>query len=163
MELSFTQATGDVTVRVERAEDGYSATILRPGLAPVTYQVEAAMPQPGRLILSLGERRVQAFVARDGNVRYVAMGGHSWKLEPPQPVGRKREAGGGSLTATMPGKVLDVLVEPGQEVEAGTPLVVLEAMKMELRVTAPGAGVVGRIFVSPGDVVERGQILVELA
>jgi biotin carboxyl carrier protein len=63
----------------------------------------------------------------------------------------------------MPGKVLDVLVENGQEVEAGATLVLLEAMKMELRITAPQAGTVQHVFVEPGEIVDQGQSLVEIA
>ncbi len=76
---------------------------------------------------------------------------------------RADAAGSGSLTAAMPGKVLDVLVTAGQEVAAGAALLLLEAMKMELRITAPGAGVVKQVHVQAGDVVEQGQRLVELA
>jgi len=54
------------------------------------------------------------------------------------------------------------LVQEGQEVEAGAPLVLLEAMKMELRITAPNAGVVRSVSVSAGEIVDQGQELVSL-
>jgi methylmalonyl-CoA carboxyltransferase 1.3S subunit len=53
-------------------------------------------------------------------------------------------------------------VSEGDTVERGQTLVILEAMKMELRVTAPEAGRVKRLLVQMGDVVERGQALVEI-
>jgi biotin carboxyl carrier protein len=62
----------------------------------------------------------------------------------------------------MPGTVLRVNVHDGQEVAAGEPLVVLEAMKMELAVPAPAAGTVTAVLVAAGDLVARGQALVEL-
>jgi biotin carboxyl carrier protein len=64
------------------------------------------------------------------------------------------------VKAPMPGLVLDVLVEAGQEVEKDTPLIILEAMKMEnvLKATAPG--VVDSIQVKQKDAVEKGQILI---
>jgi acetyl/propionyl-CoA carboxylase alpha subunit len=71
-------------------------------------------------------------------------------------------AADGSLHAPMPGTVLRVGVEEGQEVVAGEPLVVLEAMKMELAVPAPVAGTVTAVLVAAGDLVARGQALVEL-
>ena len=61
--------------------------------------------------------------------------------------------------APMPGLVLDVLVEAGQSVEAGTPLLVLEAMKMENVLKAEGAGTVRQIEVKKGQAVEKRQVL----
>jgi acetyl/propionyl-CoA carboxylase alpha subunit len=71
-------------------------------------------------------------------------------------------AADGSLHAPMPGTVLRVDVREGQEVAAGEPLVVLEAMKMELAVSAPADGTVTAVLVAAGDLVARGQALVEL-
>jgi biotin carboxyl carrier protein len=62
----------------------------------------------------------------------------------------------------MPGLVTKVLVSGGERVVAGTGLVVLEAMKMENQLTAPGKGVVRRVAVQAGQTVEKGQVLVEL-
>ena len=62
----------------------------------------------------------------------------------------------------MDGLVTSVLAREGDQVRAGTPLVVLEAMKMEIRLVAPFAGRVKRVTCAPGDVVERGRVLVEL-
>jgi pyruvate carboxylase subunit B len=67
-----------------------------------------------------------------------------------------------SVRAPMPGLVVRVLVEAGQEVSAGTGIAVLEAMKMENELKAPGAGVVGAVRVAAGEPVEKGQVLVEL-
>jgi 3-methylcrotonyl-CoA carboxylase alpha subunit len=71
-------------------------------------------------------------------------------------------AADGSLHAPMPGTVLRVDVREGQDVAAGEPLVVLEAMKMELAVSAPADGTVTAVLVAAGDLVARGQALVEL-
>ncbi|RMF76124.1 MAG: biotin/lipoyl-binding protein, partial [Acidobacteria bacterium] len=59
----------------------------------------------------------------------------------------------------MPGRVVKLLVEAGQEVAEGQGLLVLEAMKMENEVTAPRAGTVERLPVAAGDAVEGGQLL----
>ncbi len=67
------------------------------------------------------------------------------------------------VTAPMPGSVLAVRVKPGDEVEAGQVLLVLEAMKMENAVAAPAAGRVARVLVAPGGQVQRGETLIELA
>ncbi len=66
------------------------------------------------------------------------------------------------LKAPMPGLVLDILVKEGDAFEKGTPLLILEAMKMENIIKATGDGVVKSIGVSKSDAVEKGQILLEL-
>ncbi|MFN3769739.1 MAG: urea carboxylase [Ectopseudomonas guguanensis] len=66
------------------------------------------------------------------------------------------------VAAEMSGSVWKVLVEPGQHVEAGTPLLVVEAMKMELAVTAPVAGTVKSLRCAPGKAVTPGDALLLL-
>jgi len=65
----------------------------------------------------------------------------------------------GGLTAPMPGLVVRVLVQAGDLVEAGRPLLVMEAMKMEHTILNPHDGVVQSVAVSEGDQVERGAVL----
>ena len=66
------------------------------------------------------------------------------------------------VAAEMSGSVWKVLVEPGQYVEAGTPLLVVEAMKMELAVTAPVAGTIKSLRCTPGKAVTPGDALLLL-
>jgi biotin carboxyl carrier protein len=63
----------------------------------------------------------------------------------------------------MPGRVVKVLVEPGQEVRKGAGILILEAMKMQNEIQAPVDGVIDRIFVEPGSTVESGGDLVHIA
>jgi methylmalonyl-CoA carboxyltransferase small subunit len=70
--------------------------------------------------------------------------------------------GGVPCKSPVNGVVVKVVVEVGQEIEAGAPLVVLEAMKMQTSVTAPASGTVSRVHVKPTDTVKRDQVLVEL-
>jgi len=65
------------------------------------------------------------------------------------------------VKAPMPGLVLNVLVEAGQEVKKGDKLLVLEAMKMENIIKAAGDGKVARIAVDKGQAVDKNQTLVE--
>mgnify|MGYP001076071814 CR=1 FL=1 len=67
----------------------------------------------------------------------------------------------GGLEAPMPGKVIALLVEPGVSVEKGTPLMILEAMKMEHAIAAPAAGIVRSFRFAVGDQVSDGAELVE--
>jgi biotin carboxyl carrier protein len=77
-------------------------------------------------------------------------------------VSAAREAGPSRLMAPIPGKVVAIKVDPGSEVEAGQPLIVLEAMKMENELAADHSGRVTQVHVAVGDTVEGGQLLVEL-
>jgi pyruvate carboxylase subunit B len=73
------------------------------------------------------------------------------------------KSGPAPLLAPMPGLVVRINVRPGDQVQAGQPLVVMEAMKMENELRSTSAGVVKAISVQPGAVVEKGSVLVELA
>ena len=68
----------------------------------------------------------------------------------------------GGLTAPMNGSIVRVLVAPGQPVEAGAALVVLEAMKMEHSIRAPQAGTVKAVYCAEGELIAEGSVLVEL-
>ncbi|MCU7647485.1 acetyl/propionyl/methylcrotonyl-CoA carboxylase subunit alpha [Pseudomonas piscis] len=68
----------------------------------------------------------------------------------------------GGLTAPMNGSIVRILVEAGQQVEAGAQLVVLEAMKMEHSIRAPHAGIIKALYCQEGEMVSEGSALVEL-
>jgi biotin carboxyl carrier protein len=67
------------------------------------------------------------------------------------------------VRAPIPGRIVSVRVSEGDAVESGTPLVTLEAMKMENVVRAPRAGTIGRVAVATDQTVELGDTLLELA
>ena len=68
-----------------------------------------------------------------------------------------------SVVSPMPGKLVKLLVEPGQPVKAGEPLLVLEAMKMEHTLRAPADAVVEKTFGREGEVVAQRAVLVSFA
>ena len=63
----------------------------------------------------------------------------------------------------MPGKVVRVVANPGDSVNEGDPILVLEAMKMEMEVTAPVGGTIASVNVSAGDQVGTGDVLAAIA
>lgn len=67
-----------------------------------------------------------------------------------------------NIKAPMPGLILDILVEPGQAIEKGTQLLILEAMKMENVLKSEGEGIVKSIEIKKGAAVDKGQILIEM-
>ncbi len=86
--------------------------------------------------------------------------GHVAIGRPALPVGAD---GSGEITAPMPGTITSVEVAPGQRVEAGQVVCVLEAMKMKNPIRAVRDGVVAQVAVSPGQTVGHGDLLVRLA
>jgi biotin carboxyl carrier protein len=149
-----------VTINLERHPDGsYTATI-----GERIYPVQAQPLNEGGWLLGIGHERFVVYSAAEGNTRFLSLEGQDYTLTVPDTRSqrRKRAAGGGDLTAQMPGQVVDVLVAEGDAVERGQTLVILEAMKMEIRVSAPGDGRVKRLLAHKGDVVERGQLLLEI-
>ncbi len=77
------------------------------------------------------------------------------------PITRTRK-GDGRVKAPIPGQVTQVLVKPGQTVQAGQALLLLEAMKMENEIRAPRQGTIRALHVSPGQTVSLHQVLVEI-
>lgn len=97
---------------------------------------------------------------------WLSANGCTYRLERPAP--RQARAAGATaaadaLRAPMPAQVRDVQVAEGETVAEGQTLLLLEAMKMEIRVQAPRAGRVARLLAKEGDTVERDQVIVELA
>ena len=80
----------------------------------------------------------------------------------PKPESLDAKVDGNSIKALMPGKVLKVLVSENEEVESGTPLLVIESMKMENIISSNKSGKVGTIYVKVDDNVQYDQPLVEI-
>ncbi|HEY3061289.1 MAG TPA: biotin/lipoyl-containing protein [Chloroflexota bacterium] len=121
--------------------------------------------------LALGPRRYEVMAARSPDGVAVAIAGVSYRAEVLDETHARlasvAAARGGShgrrdLKAPMPGLVVKVLVEPGQVVAAGQPLVVLQAMKMENELSLPRGGTVSTVGVAAGQTVEAGQVLASI-
>jgi 3-methylcrotonyl-CoA carboxylase alpha subunit len=107
-------------------------------------------------------RRLRAI--RQGDTLYLHYAGELHtvtRFDPIAAVDASHQQHGG-LTAPMNGSIVRVLVGAGQQVEAGTALVVLEAMKMEHSIRAPQAGTVKALYCREGEMVSEGAVLVEL-
>lgn len=148
-------------VSVER-----EANLFRVIVGDVVYEVVVIQYHDGKLDFEIDNRRLRVYLARNDSHRYIAMAGEAWSLErvdPEQQRSTARIASEiGSLEATMPGLVLDVSVAEEDWVQRGDTLILLEAMKMELRIASPCAGRVRKIHCEAGQVVQRGQTLVEI-
>ncbi len=154
---------------------------LRIGAAGTTYLIE--VPREGPLEVegssapvvatrvdqttfhvTVDGRRVLAHVAVRDEEIWAFADGRAFKLDlaPDHPAPRGASGLASSLDAPMPATVVTVLVEPGQTVQRGQTLVVLEAMKMELALRAPRDGTVDEVVCQEGDLVQPGVPLVTL-
>ncbi|MBU1362323.1 MAG: acetyl/propionyl/methylcrotonyl-CoA carboxylase subunit alpha [Gammaproteobacteria bacterium] len=116
-----------------------------------------------RFAVELDDRRMIASVVAVDEKRSIFLNGSTYSLLRDDPLHLVEAGGaqGGGLTAPMPGKVVALLAQPGQKVEKGAPLLILEAMKMEHTITAPAAGTVKTFCYAAGEQVADGAELVE--
>lgn len=108
----------------------------------------------------VGGKRV--WVARTSAGIEAWCDGQVWRFRKTEESRKKAGKGQADIVSPMTGKVRQVLVKAGSKVEAGAVLVIVEAMKMEYRVTAPQAGIVIAVKVKDGDLVEMGQVLADV-
>jgi len=115
------------------------------------------------LLVRLDARAFRARVVRDGADWHVYRDGeHRVLTLQAEHAAEDVDATTGSLAAPMPGKVIQLLVSPGEHVAKGAPLLVLEAMKMEHTIAAPHDGEVKEIFYRAGEQVAEGAELLRL-
>jgi 3-methylcrotonyl-CoA carboxylase alpha subunit len=145
-----------VTLRVDG--DGFEMMAPVPGAA-----IRGGVDADGRLAADIDGRRISAGVAfnEDTVTLFLPDGPFVARRIDPLAAAGEMDDAGGRLTAPMPGKIVSVHVSDGETVERGTPLVVLEAMKMEHTIAAPSDGVVSAVHYQAGDLVEEGADLLE--
>ncbi len=147
-------------ITIERKGEDFQATV-----QGEQYALELLDSRPGQLSLRLDGRPMTLYWAEQNGERWVSVDGCTYKLERPSRKSARGhgEAGGGaSVRAPMPAQVRAVQAAEGDTVAKGDTLLLLEAMKMEIRVKAPSAGQVRRVLVQEGQAVEKEQILVEI-
>ena len=157
--LRFRDGDQETAVTVHY-RDGHYLMDLPGGTAAVRGEFDA----DGAMIAEIAGSRVRATAVRQGEALTIFVRGFSHNLIVVDRLAASaaHDAGAGRLTAPMPGKIIEIMTDDGAAVEAGTPLLVLEAMKMEHTITAPAAGTVRRVCFAVGDQVEEGAELVEI-
>jgi 3-methylcrotonyl-CoA carboxylase alpha subunit len=162
---------------------GHQELIFRDG---AEERVVCARSQAGSWLLQFGDRAIHAQGERradaalsivldgvqkkltlldHGAETAVFLDGESWRLTEIDSLAARagEDPTAGRLTAPMPGRVTQLMVQRGTSVRRGQPLMVIEAMKMEHTVTAPADGVVEAVRFGPGELVEEGAELITLA
>ena len=156
------------TERVVIERDGSHYTIR---IGPREHRVDMRALGPFvRSLLVDGESHETAVWRNGDGVWHVGWRGRPHRIELVDPLTHLAEEAHGDagrkgrqvITAYMPGRVVVVSVAEGDGVEPGTPLVVLEAMKMQNEIQAERAGTVRKLHVAPGQAVEGGDPLLEI-
>jgi acetyl-CoA/propionyl-CoA carboxylase biotin carboxyl carrier protein len=161
MKLTFEYNNEAISIDLAPSGKSYRARI-----GQQTFDVEVRRAREGKLELLIDGKRITAYVSAEHAKRWVSIDGRTIALTRSSGTRRGGHAGhppAGTLTAPMPGQVRVVNVSEGEAVTPGQTLLVLEAMKMEIRIQAPMGGVVKKLLVKQGQTVEREQMLVEIA
>jgi len=167
MELIVRHGSRQEQVRIERTAEGYRVEV-----GDQVYDLDATIARGElRSLLHQGQHYEVAVHATGAGKYWVSNQGAGSQVELMDPLthlalssSAAAASGAGQVVeAYMPGRVVKILVEEGQEVQAGEGLVVLEAMKMENEIQAESAGTVTKILVEEGQAVEGGDPMIELA
>jgi len=127
--------------------------------------VDAILVRPDVLSIRIGNIAYEAKLERVANELHVWVGNSRFAVEVSDPRslrGRTRagdDHGPRKIAAPMPGKVVRILVSPGEEVAAGAGIAVVEAMKMQNEIKSPKKGVVQKVLVGEGAAVNAGDVL----
>ncbi len=156
--LGFKEGDSVVELHVRYVGEAWRIT-----LNGETTEARGRKLEGDRFAVELDDRRLLASLVAMEDKRHVFLNGATYLLQRDDPLHLVEAGGaqGGGLTAPMPGKVVALLAQPGQTVDKGTPLLILEAMKMEHTITAPAAGVVKAFCYAAGEQVSDGAALVE--
>jgi biotin carboxyl carrier protein len=154
------------SLRIEVVPGGYRVTV-----GSSTYEVGRVVTGENRASLIVDGNQFEVVTLSSEPGRYHVSGDHGStsvevadRLTHLAQVGREGNGGrrASQVTAYMPGRVVAILAAEGVHLEAGTGVVVLEAMKMENEIQIEHAGVVKRLAVEVGQAVEAGDLLFEL-
>ena len=170
MEIRLRHGARTLAVRLEEIGDEIAATLDDAAHRIGRLAVGARTTGPGgaavhEVTLEIDGRGHRALVARTRDRVLVSLGGrvHAFETGDASRDASSHGTRSGRVTAPMPGKIVTVLVAVGDVVEVGTPLVVMEAMKMESTLTAEVGGRVTQVAAVPGTVVDGDALLVEIA
>jgi biotin carboxyl carrier protein len=129
-------------------------------------EIEAHLLRPGVLSLVIEGRAYRVVLEDDPDEPAIHLAGrrHAYRIDDPRSLKARRAHAQGHdgprpIKASMPGRVVRILAQPGDTVEVNQGVVVIEAMKMQNELKSPKAGKVAVLRVSPGDTVAAGEIL----
>jgi len=137
--------------------------LFRVSVGDSAYDVSAEFIGQEEILLNIDGRIFNVIVHSNSLSHSVFVNGRLFRIEKRSALKILREEKGRQkkrdVKITMPGRVVQVLAAPGDEVQEGQPILVLEAMKMQNEIKAPQAGKIARVCFRAGDYVEASSIL----
>lgn len=130
------------------------------------FNLEILDVQPGIINLQFEGQPITLYWANQDGFKWISLNGCTYRLETPAPKTTRRSgerALEDSVRSPMPAQVRAIQVSEGVWVEKGQTLLLLEAMKMEIRIQAPRSGRIVRLPVQEGQPVDRDQVLIEIS
>jgi biotin carboxyl carrier protein len=159
--------SGDLTYRGVRlaAKLARAAGTVKLALDGVDHEFALVELGPNRWLLNSSHGQLPARAVRDKDRLLVWLSGRTFEFQVTTGDSAADEASGGGddqARAPMPGTLIKLMVKPGDAVEQGQVLAILEAMKMEHQIRAPRAGVVDEIAGTVGSIIDAGALVVSL-
>jgi 3-methylcrotonyl-CoA carboxylase alpha subunit len=156
--MTFEEGNTEHALKVEYRQGSYGMSANGSALT-----VTGQWSDDGTLHGVVDGERFTATVIEDRGLTYVFLHGrkYTFRFRDPLDISAEAHRSESSLLAPMPGRVIAQLVAPGTRVERGTPLMILEAMKMECTIHAPSQGRVARFHFQAGDQVNEGVELLQ--
>jgi biotin carboxyl carrier protein len=154
---------GEKRVEIERVGHTYVGSIDgKPFIADVRM-----VDGPSVMSLIIDKKCYEVIIGSAGRTTLVSTGGDEFEIEIQDELERRSTSSAAhapdleveEVRAPMPGVIVSIEVEPGQEVAAGTPVIIVEAMKMQNEISTVAGGKVKQVFVRAGDIVESKQTL----
>jgi biotin carboxyl carrier protein len=164
MEFEYTVEGVLRKIAVEK-KDG--AFVVRDGDS--AFEADIVSVSDAEIMFRVGGRTTTVYLARDGKRKIVFIGGRMIVIREPeagtnafQAADEKALGGGLQIRSPMPGKVIKVQVNEGEDVRKNQTLAIVEAMKMENEITSAIDGRVKKIHVAAGELVDVDKMLIEL-
>ena len=162
-EISISSSSGKETRFVELIRDGQRWRAIVDG-QPVEADAVEIAPHTYSILLGGKSHELRVSPLPDGSLKVLATQTEflAQVIDPREWRGRHGAAevqGRQQIVAPMPGKIVRILVKPGDTVELGQGLIVVEAMKMQNEIRSPKSGAVEKIIAKEGDAVNAGDVL----
>jgi len=165
LDLNLKAGEIEKTVHTEKDGDFYRISV-----DENEYTINWVSLDSGSYILTIDNKQIPVYMVQDGDKSYINIAGENHLIEHVTSVKKSSMEGIDAtldedldvINAPMPGKIVKILVNEGDEVKKGKNAIILEAMKMETHVASPKDGSIKKILFSVGDQVNLGDTLIEL-